>query len=173
MPHEIRIIRERKKDFLELLLLADEQENMIDLYLDRGELFALYDGGLKSVCVVTEETSDTCELKNLATLPAYQRQGYARALIRHISQYYRGHYRTMLVGTGETPGTLSFYESCGFVRSHRIPDFFTDHYHHSIDLAYTLTRQAELFADLLEGHFRTTDTEEVLDDVALTVGQRR
>ena len=85
MPHEIRIIRERKKDFLELLLLADEQENMIDLYLDRGELFALYDGGLKSVCVVTEETSDTCELKNLATLPAYQRQGYARALIRHIS----------------------------------------------------------------------------------------
>ena len=55
MPHEIRIIRERKKDFLELLLLADEQENMIDLYLDRGELFALYDGGLKSVCVVTEE----------------------------------------------------------------------------------------------------------------------
>ena len=41
MPHEIRIIRERKKDFLELLLLADEQENMIDLYLDRGELFAL------------------------------------------------------------------------------------------------------------------------------------
>jgi len=38
----------------------------------------------------------------------------------------------MLVGTGETPGTLSFYESCGFVRSHRIPDFFTDHYHHSI-----------------------------------------
>ena len=66
MPHEIRIIRERKKDFLELLLLADEQENMIDLYLDRGELFALYDGGLKSVCVVTEETSDTCELKNLA-----------------------------------------------------------------------------------------------------------
>ena len=102
MPHEIRIIRERKKDFLELLLLADEQENMIELYLDRGELFALYDGGLKSVCVVTEETSDTCELKNLATLPAYQRQGYARALIRHISQYYRGHYRTMLVGTGET-----------------------------------------------------------------------
>ena len=61
MPHEIRIIRERKKDFLELLLLADEQENMIDLYLDRGELFALYDGGLKSVCVVTEETSDTCD----------------------------------------------------------------------------------------------------------------
>lgn len=108
MPHEIRIIRERKKDFLELLLLADEQENMIDLYLDRGELFALYDGGLKSVCVVTEETSDTCELKNLATLPAYQRQGYARALIRHISQYYRGHYRTMLVGTGETPAHSPF-----------------------------------------------------------------
>lgn len=43
----------------------------------------------------------------------------------------------------------------------------------SLIWAYTLTRQAELFADLLEGHFRATDTEEVLDDVALTVGQRR
>ena len=52
MPHEIRIIRERKKDFPELLLLADEQENMIDLYLDRGVLFALYEVCLYRLCVV-------------------------------------------------------------------------------------------------------------------------
>ena len=48
------IVNENKKDFLELLLLADEQEDMIDKYLDRGALFALYDGDLKSVCVVTD-----------------------------------------------------------------------------------------------------------------------
>ena len=28
-----------KKRFIDLLLLADEQESMIDRYLDRGELF--------------------------------------------------------------------------------------------------------------------------------------
>ncbi len=35
---EIKIIESNKKDFLDLLLLADEQENMIDKYLDRGIL---------------------------------------------------------------------------------------------------------------------------------------
>ncbi|MDF3005633.1 MAG: glyoxalase [Oscillospiraceae bacterium] len=36
-------------------MLADEQESMIDKYLERGDLFALYDGTLKSVCVVIRE----------------------------------------------------------------------------------------------------------------------
>ena len=64
---EIRIIHEDKKQFIDLLLLADEQESMIDKYLERGELFALYDNGLKSICVVTIESPDICELKNIAT----------------------------------------------------------------------------------------------------------
>ena len=34
-------ILKNKKEFLELLLLADEQESMIDLYLERGEMYAL------------------------------------------------------------------------------------------------------------------------------------
>ena len=34
----------------------------------------------------------------------------------------------MLVGTGEIPWILSFYESCGFEKSHRIKNFFTDNY---------------------------------------------
>ena len=51
---EIKIINENKKQFIDLLLLADEQESMIDRYLERGDLFALYDNDLKSICVVTE-----------------------------------------------------------------------------------------------------------------------
>lgn len=64
---DIKMIKENKKRFLDLLLLADEQENMIDKYLERGEMFALYDGDLKSICVVTKEEKDIYELKNLAT----------------------------------------------------------------------------------------------------------
>ncbi len=45
---KIEKIIENKKQFLDLLLLADEQENMIDRYLPGGDLFALYDNGLKS-----------------------------------------------------------------------------------------------------------------------------
>ncbi len=39
---EIKIINKNKKQFIDLLLLADEQESMIDRYLERGDLFALY-----------------------------------------------------------------------------------------------------------------------------------
>ena len=121
---------ENKKQFLDLLLLADEQENMINKYLPNGDLFALYDDDLKSVCVVAAINSETCELKNIATYGKYQGKGYGRALINFISDYYKKDYKTMLVGTGETPAILSFYESCGFVISHRVKNFFTDNYDH-------------------------------------------
>ncbi len=44
----IEKIIDNKKQFLDLLLLADEQENMIYKYLPGGDLFALYDHYLKS-----------------------------------------------------------------------------------------------------------------------------
>ncbi|WP_227625914.1 GNAT family N-acetyltransferase [Geofilum rubicundum] len=121
---------ENKKQFLDLLLLADEQEDMIDKYLSGGDLFALFEGDLKSVCVVVPISRDTCELKNIATCEKYQGKGYGRALINFISDYYKSDYKTMLVGTGETPGILSFYEGCGFKKSHRVKNFFTDNYDH-------------------------------------------
>ena len=35
-----------KKQYLDLLLLADEQESMIDRYLERGEMFVLTEAGI-------------------------------------------------------------------------------------------------------------------------------
>ena len=127
---KIEKINENKKQFLDLLLLADESEIMIDKYLPSGDLFALYDDDLKSVCVVAPINSETCELKNIATYEKYQGKGYGRALIQFISDFYKNDYKTMLVGTGETPAILSFYESCGFEQSHRVKNFFTDNYDH-------------------------------------------
>ena len=125
---KIEKIIENKKRFLDLLLLADEQENMIDKYLSSGDLFVIYDDDLKSVCVVVPINSETCELKNIATYEKYQGKGYGRALINYISDFYKNQYKAMLVGTGETPTILSFYESCGFEKSHRVKNFFTDNY---------------------------------------------
>ncbi|MEG1558130.1 MAG: GNAT family N-acetyltransferase [Oscillospiraceae bacterium] len=125
-------IRENKKQYLELLLLADEQETMIDKYLDRGEMFALFDGDLKSICVVTDEGNGICELKNIATAAAYQGKGYAKQLVNFICGHYASKYSSMLVGTGDSALTVPFYQSCGFVPSHRIKNFFTDNYDHPI-----------------------------------------
>lgn len=128
---EIRHITNRKKDFLDLLLLADESEMMIERYLDRGEMFALYDEGLKSICVVTQEGQGLYEIKNLATCPPFQRRGYARELIEYVESLYPSG-ATLQVGTGDSPLTIPFYEQCGFRYSHRVPGFFTDHYPHPI-----------------------------------------
>ncbi|MEG1470769.1 MAG: GNAT family N-acetyltransferase, partial [Anaerovoracaceae bacterium] len=69
----IREFLGNKKEHIDLLLLADEQEDMIDF------IFSYY---------------TDC--------------------------------KTMLVGTGDVPSTLNFYQKCGFVKSHRIKNFFTD-----------------------------------------------
>jgi len=129
---EIKLVCENKKQYLNLLLLADEQESMIDRYLDRGDLFVLYDGGLKSVCVVTRESDTVCELKNIATYEQFHGQGYGSKLLQHIFSYYQGTYSTMLVGTGDCPWILRFYEKNGFRISHRIKNFFIDNYDHVI-----------------------------------------
>lgn len=121
-----------KKQYLPLLLLADEQENMIDRYLDRGTMYVLDDHGVKSECVVTDEGNGVLEIKNIATAPEHQGKGYAKALIDFLIREYRGQYRELQVGTGDSPLTVPFYERCGFVRSHIVPNFFTEHYDHPI-----------------------------------------
>jgi GNAT superfamily N-acetyltransferase len=135
---QIKIIHENKKQFLDLLLLADESEEMIDKYLERGDLFALYDDDdvhtgariLKSVCVVTQESEDTCELNNIATYEQWNGKGYGSKLISYVSEYYKGKYAAMIAGTGDVPWIIKFYEKNGFRISHRIKNFFTDNYDH-------------------------------------------
>ena len=64
-------VKEDKKQYLDLLLLADEQENMIDRYLDKGKMYVLDDNGIKCECIVTDEGNDVLEIKNIATVPDY------------------------------------------------------------------------------------------------------
>jgi len=127
----IREAAENKKQYLSLLLIGDEQETMIDRYLDRGTLYVLEDEGVRAVCVVTDEGMDA-EIKNLAVDPAHQRKGYGRAMIDFVASRCRSRYEALLVGTGDSPLTVPFYEACGFHFSHRIRNFFTEHYDHPI-----------------------------------------
>lgn len=131
--HFITIPEEQKLDFSDLLLLADEQMDMVERYLHRGTMFALCDPDVKAICVVTVEGEGIFEIKNLATRPEEQRKGYGRSLVHYVVHYCKNlKGSTLLVGTGETPSTLGFYEKCGFVRSHRVKNFFVDNYDHVI-----------------------------------------
>lgn len=128
----IKRIKSDKKLFLELLLLGDEQESMIDRYLERGDLFILDDNGLRVACIVTDEGKGVCEIKNIATCVDYQRMGYGKKMIFFVFQYYRDKYKAIQVGTGDDEAIIRFYETCGFVKSHRVKGFFTDNYDHPI-----------------------------------------
>ena len=55
---KIREVNENKKQFIALLLLADEQENMIDHYLEKGTMYVLEDG-----LSLIHSYSDTCSLR--------------------------------------------------------------------------------------------------------------
>lgn len=125
-------IKDNKKKYLDLLLLADEQESMIDRYLDRGTMFVLSDSGVKAAAVVTDEGDGILEIKNIATYPEFQGRGYGRRLIEYICSKYGEIYAYIQVGTGDSPLTVPFYEKCGFERYQVIKNFFTDNYDHSI-----------------------------------------
>lgn len=134
---QIRIlpIETDKKQYLPLLLIGDEQESMIDRYLERGEMFMMQDSEGKqpiAVAVVTDEGDGILELKNLAVDPQFQRKGYGRMMIEYLCGHYRGRFHMLLAGTGDSRQTVSFYKSCGFRYSHTVPDFFTKNYDHPI-----------------------------------------
>ena len=125
-------VSENKKKYMNLLFLADEQEDMIERYLEKGTMYVLEDDEIKGECVVTEEGRNVLEIKNLAVVPDCHKKGYGRALIEFIAEKYREQYCILQVGTGDSPLTIPFYEKCGFVRSHSVKNFFTDNYDHPI-----------------------------------------
>ena len=112
--------------------MADEQEDMVDRYLERGTMFVLDNDGIKAECVVTDEGGGVLEIKNIATDPKSQGKGYGKKLIEFVAQKYRGTYSVLQLGTGDSPLTIPFYKKCGFARHHVVKNFFTDNYDHPI-----------------------------------------
>ena len=105
---------------------------MVDHYLERGTMYVLEDGNVKAECVVTDEGAGILEIKNIAVDPENQGKGYGKALINFLVQRYTGRSSVLQVGTGDSPLTIQFYEKCGFVRLHKVLNFFTYNYYHPI-----------------------------------------
>ena len=154
----IRRVDADKKAYLPLLLLGDEQEDMIDRYLERGVLYVLEEEGeTKALCVVTEEGGGVLEIKNMATEPRYQRRGYGKQLIEFLVSADRGTHRLLRVGTGDSPATIPFYEACGFRRAFVVKNFFVEHYRQPIfeqgvqlvDMVYLERPQRDFFGIFL------------------------
>lgn len=121
-----------KKKYLPLLLLADEQESMVDRYIEKSDMFVLDDDGVKGEIVVCERSDGVCEIKNLAVEPEFQNRGYGKKLIGFVCEKFSGKYPSILVGTGDGGLAVPFYERCGFVKAFTVKNFFMDNYDHPI-----------------------------------------
>lgn len=121
-----------KEPYIDFLLLADEQKEMVERYLHSGTMYVLDDCGVKGEILVSDIGNGTLEINNLAVLPEFQRRGYGKKLIEFICEKYKNNFSVVQVGTGDSPLTLPFYKNCGFSVSHTVKDFFTKNYDHAI-----------------------------------------
>ena len=129
---EIREYTDDRRKLMDLLLLADEQPQMVERYLNRGKMYVLDDDGIKAECLVTDEGGGVLEIKNIAVFPQFQRKSYGKALIDFLVRNFSESFSILQVGTGDSPLTVPFYEKCGLRRHHIIKDFFIDNYDHPI-----------------------------------------
>lgn len=60
---EIREVKENKKQYFSLLLLADEQEDMVDRYLDKGTMYVLDDCGVKADVLLPMRATESLRSK--------------------------------------------------------------------------------------------------------------
>lgn len=134
-------VTEDKRRYMPLLLEADEQESMIERYLDEGEMYVMSDGGAAvAVCVLVPYGGRDVEIRNPAVAAEYRGRGYERMMIGHALDVCRPRYGRVYVGTGDVPSTVGFYRACGFRHSHRVANFFTDNYDHPIVECGTVLR---------------------------------
>lgn len=129
---EIKKIEKNKENFMELLLEADPEKEIVQRYLEKGELYVGGDEGKTvCVCVVIKYDENTCELKNIATLPESRGKGFAGKLIKYIFEVYKNQFKRMIVGT--TENMIPFYVLNGFTQYHHtVKNFFIDNYKEEI-----------------------------------------
>lgn len=102
-----------KKNYMDLLLIADPDVGMIEKYLEECKMYVLLDGStVLSIACVLDLGGGTVELKNLVTNPEHERMGNASKLIHELLDIYSAEADEMIVGTGDD--LMEFYSRFGF-----------------------------------------------------------
>lgn len=108
-----RFDRERH---LPLLLEADDSEQHMRVYLDRGQLLEIGSAGEMIGVTVLIRDADEVEIWNIALAEGYRGRGLGRAAIEAIADRCRRDGASRLtVGTSDCSlGTIAFYRKVGF-----------------------------------------------------------
>ncbi|SDC35912.1 Acetyltransferase (GNAT) family protein [Pelagirhabdus alkalitolerans] len=130
---------EKRENYLDELLLADENESIVRTYLFDGELFSIQrDHKSIGVALFTFNEPGTVELKNIALQPGLRNHGYGKKVIDQAETYYHSKgYQKLIVATANSSiDNIAFYQKCGFRLVELEFDFFTNYpkpiYEHGI-----------------------------------------
>lgn len=110
-----------------LLLLADENQELIDAYLSASDVYRLtIEGWVVGICLLQVKG----EIMNIAVEPAYQGRGLGRALLNHISEVARqqGLARLVIKTGNSSIRQIQLYQQQGFDLVQVNYNYFLEHY---------------------------------------------
>jgi predicted GNAT family acetyltransferase len=95
---EIKKIEVNKLEYKDLLLEADPEIDVVEKYIDTGDMYVLFedDGTPVAEIIITKVNDEECELKNIATSKLVRGKGYAGILISHVFEIYSKEYKKHL-----------------------------------------------------------------------------
>ncbi|WP_442604429.1 GNAT family N-acetyltransferase [Paenibacillus sp. KN14-4R] len=116
---------------LDLLLLADPDENVVEGYVQKGQCYIYEEQGeVIGEYVLLPTHPGTIELINVAVAENCQGRGIGKQLVLHAVQTAKEQgYSIIEVGTGNSGiGQLHLYQRCGFRITGIDTDFFVRNY---------------------------------------------
>lgn len=120
---------EDKKKNLDLLLLADPEEEAIDKYINDCEIFEFYHKDILIGQGAIKQLSSTIyEIKNFAIYEKFHNCGYGKILLNLLYKKYLENFKNIEILVGTSEQGVGFYKKCGFQFSHVIKDFFVTNY---------------------------------------------
>ena len=126
---ELKQVKQHREEYMPLLLLADEEQAVVNRYLHEGDLFELREEGQVigvALCLLLE--NETIEIKNIAVDEAFQGRGYGKWIITQLCRHYEDKKR-IIVGTANSSiGNIAFYQKLGYTLYDVKWFFFTQHY---------------------------------------------
>jgi len=106
-----------RRNFMNLLLLADENEEVVNEYINEGEMFSIsFEDKLIGVALFITESTSIVELKNVALSPEYRGKGLGKEILKNAFERYRKKsFKKMIVGTANSSiDNIAFYQKAGF-----------------------------------------------------------
>ncbi|WP_373779974.1 GNAT family N-acetyltransferase [Jeotgalibaca porci] len=132
---DIRLLSDKEKPPMDLLLLADPSPKMVEEYLKEGESYiAESENQLIGIYVLLPTRPETVEIVNVAVAEKYQSRGIGKLLVKDaIEKAKIKGFKTIEVGTGNSSiGQLALYQKSGFRITGVDKDFFIRNYEEEI-----------------------------------------